>query len=333
VRRQFAHAIDVMPTVLDLAGVDAPDGIDGTSFAGALDDAAAPERHETQYFEMLGSRAIYHRGWKAVTFKPLAPMYDPGEDPDAPFEDDVWELYHVAEDLSETNDLAAQEPERLAELVALWWEEARHNDVLPLDNRPLAALLDPRPNRRIARDRYVYHPNGALVPEAVAVNVRNRSHTISADVTVRSGVVPNGTLIALGSALGGWSLYVLDGCLHYVHNLGGRERHRITSDVRIGPGAHTLGFRFEKTAEFAGTGTLVVDGRDVGTGDVPFFTPVRFSITGAGLTVGYELGPAIGDDYVAPFRFNGVLDRVVVDVSGEPHRDVEAEYDAIMSEQ
>jgi arylsulfatase len=333
VRRQFAHAIDVMPTVLELAGVAAPDGIDGTSFAYALDDAAATERHDTQYFEMLGSRAIYRRGWKAVTFKPLGAMYDTDADPDAPFEDDVWELYHVAEDLSETNDLAVHEPERLQAMIDTWWEEARRNDVLPLDNRPLAALLNPRPTRRGARERYEYHPNGAVVPEPVAVNVRNRSHTITAQVDVPDGVVPEGVIVALGSTLGGWTLYLVDGRLHYVHNLGGRERHRIASEARVGAGTHTLGFRFDKTGEYAGTGTLVLDGRDVGTGDIPFFTPVRFSITGAGLTVGYELGPAISDDYVAPFRLNGTLHRVVVDVSGAPHRDVEAEYDAIMSEQ
>jgi arylsulfatase len=260
-------------------------------------------------------------------------MYGDGLDPDAPFTDDVWELYHVAEDLTETNDLAAAEPERLRGLVELWWEEARRNDVLPLDNRPLAALLNPRPHRRAIRDRYVYYPRGAVVPEAVAVNVRNRTHRITAEVDVPEGVVPDGVLVAMGSALGGWVLYALDGRLRYVHNLAGKERHRISSDVVIGAGAHQLGFHFEKTAEFTGRGTLLVDGAPVGTGDIPFFTPVRFSITGAGLSVGYELGPAIADDYVAPFPFAGTLHRVVVDVRGDPHREPEAEFEAIMSEQ
>ncbi len=130
---------------------------------------------------MLGSRGIYHDGWKAVTFKPLGPMYDDGIDPDAPFEDDVWELYHVAEDFSECHDLAASEPERLAELVDLWWEEARRYQVLPLDNRPIAALLAPR-RPFDDRDRYVFWPNGASIPENVTVNVRNRNHTITAEV-------------------------------------------------------------------------------------------------------------------------------------------------------
>jgi arylsulfatase len=332
-RRQFAHAIDVMPTVLDVAGVEVPADLDGTSFAYALDDATAEERHGTQYFEMLGSRAIYHRGWKAVTFHPLGPMYDDGLDPDAPFSDDVWELYHVTEDLSETVDLAGEHPERLRDLVDLWWDEARSNDVLPLDNRPLAALLHPRPHAYRARDRYVYHPGGAVVPEAVAVNVRNRDHTITAHVDVASGATPSGVLVALGSALGGWSLYVLDGRLHYVHNLAGKDQHRIASDARVGAGSHTLAFRFVKTAEFVGTGTLLVDDEPCGTGDIPFFTPVRFSITGAGLTVGYELGPAISHDYTAPFPFDETLQRVEIDVHGEEQRDVQAELEAIMREQ
>jgi len=335
VRRQFTHAIDVMPTVLELAGLDAreDDDLDGTSFAYLLHDAGADERHDTQYFEMLGSRAIYHCGWKAVTFKPLGPMYDDGLDPDAPFADDVWELYHVAEDLSETNDLAASEPERLEQLIDLWWREAHANDVLPLDNRPLAALLAPGPYAFQDRARYVYRPHGAVVPETAAVNVRNRSHAIVAHVEIRDDVVANGVLLALGSTLGGWVLYALDGRLRYVHNLAGKELHRITSDAVIPPGAHRLGFRFEKTAEYAGHGTLVVDDEPVGHGGIPFFTPVRFSITGAGLSVGYEAGPAISDDYRAPFPFNATLHRVTVDVDGAPHREPEAEYEAIMSEQ
>jgi arylsulfatase len=340
-RHQFAHAIDVLPTLLELIGVEAPaeiagvpqSTIEGTSFAYLLDDGDASERHAVQYFEMLGSRGIYVEGWKAVTFKPLGPMYDDGLDPDAPFDDDVWELYHVAADLSETTDLAAREPQRLQELVDLWWHEARRNDVLPLDNRPLAALLSPRPHRHRDREQYVYWPNGAVVPESVAVNVRNRDHAITADVDVPDGVVPDGVLVALGSALGGWVLYALAGRLHYVHNLAGKERHRIASSTAIGAGAHSLAFRFEKTAEYAGRGTLLVDGEEVGRGDIPFFTPVRFSITGSGLSVGYELGPAISDDYVAPFPFNAVVHRVVVDVRGTAPRNVEAEYEAIMSEQ
>jgi arylsulfatase len=341
IRHQFAHAIDVLPTVLELAGIEAPAvvdsvaqaPIDGTSFLYALADAEAPGQHHTQYFEMLGSRAIHHRGWKAVTFHALGNMYNDGLDADAPFDDDVWELYHVDEDLSETRDLAAVEPERLAEMIDLWWEEARRNDVLPLDNRPLNAILNPRPRRRGSRDRYVYRAFGAPVPEPSAVHLPNRAHTITAEVEIAAGEVMQGVLLAMGSALGGFSLYLHDGRLRYVHNLYAKERHVIGSDEVIAPGSHELSYVYTKTKGFSGTGRLMVDGRVVGEGDIPLFTPMSFSGTGGGLTCGYEVGPAVGDDYAAPFRCTAKIRRVTVDVSGEHERDPMAVFQAIMSEQ
>ncbi len=207
-RRQYAHAVDILPTVLELVGVAEPaeiDGIeqsriDGTSFAYVLDEAGerAPGRHHTQHFEMLGSRAIYHDGWKAVTFHPVGPLYDDGLRSNAPFDDDVWELYHVAEDVSEIHDRAAEFPEKVDELVALWWEEARRNDVLPLDNRVLDAMSHKHDRRRY-QDTYRYFQGGAQVPEWVAVDVRNRSHAIAVDIETPPGVAPEGTLLALGS--------------------------------------------------------------------------------------------------------------------------------------
>jgi hypothetical protein len=323
----------VLPTILELVGVAPPSDIDGTSFVYALDDPTAAERHDTQYFEMFASRGIYHRGWKAVTFHPLGRLYDDGLDPDAPFEDDVWELYHVAEDASETLDLAADEPARLQSMIDLWWHEARRNDVLPLDNRPLAAIMNPRPSARAERERFVYYPHTAPVPESVAVNVRNRSHRISADVHVADGTLPNGIVLALGSVLGGFAFYLRDGRLRYVHNLYGKRRDSVASKAVVPPGGHVVAFVFTKTADFAGRAELFLDGGCVGRGEIAQFTPVRFSITGAGLTCGYERGPAIGDDYTAPFAANFEIERVVVDVSGRPYHDPEGEFEAIMSEQ
>ena len=236
----------------------------------------AGERHTTQYFEMFGNRAIYHDGWKAVTFKPLGHMYDDGIDPDAPFDDDVWELYHVADDLSECNDLAATHPEKLRELVDLWWREAAAYNVLPLDNRPLAALLNPRPRAQSERTRYTYFPHGSLVPEDVAVNVRNRAHTITAFVDIPDGLAVEGVLLAVGSVLGGFSFSVLDGCLHYVHNLAGIEQQRITSTQPIAPGPHTLTFECVSAGDYTGTGRLLVDGELVGEG-APSTSPPRGS--------------------------------------------------------
>ena len=205
--------------------------------------------------------------------------------------------------------------------------------MLPLDNRPLFAILNPRPTTRQSRSTYVYYPNGAPVPEAVAVNVRNRSHTITATVTVPAGVVPEGTLLALGSVLGGFTFQMIDGRLRYVHNLYGARRDVVDSNAIVAAGAHRVAFRFTKTEEFTGRAELLLDEQVVGAGDIAHFTPMTFSYTGGGLTCGYEVGPPIGDGYEAPFRANVEIERVVVDVSGTPHRDPAAEYDAIMAEQ
>ncbi len=343
IRHQFAHAIDVLPTVLELCGIEAPaviadvpqTPIDGASFAYLLGAGGrdAGERHTTQYFEMLGSRAIYHDGWKAVTFKPLGGMYGDGLDPDAPFDDDVWELYDKRNDFSECVDLAASEPSRLAAMIELWWSEARRNDVLPLDNRPLAALMNPRPRRRADRSRTVLRAHGAMIPELVAPNVRNRTHAITVTIEVPEGVVGNGVLVGLGSVLGGWVLYLLDGRLTYVHNHVGRRIDRVESNTVVGPGRHVLRAEVTAPGDFSADVRLVVDDATVGEGNVPSFTAARFSITGSGLTCGYEVGPAISPDYTAPFTANVDIVGALIDVQGTAIVDPESEFAAIMSEQ
>ena len=342
VRRQYAHAIDILPTVLDLVGVDPPDQIegvaqshlDGTSFAYVLDEpgAEAPGRHHTQHFEMLGSRAIYHDGWKAVTFHPVGPLYDDGLRSNAPFDDDVWELYHVAEDVSEVHDRAAEFPEKVTELVALWWEEARRNDVLPLDNRVLEVMAHKHDRRRY-QDTYRYFPGGAQVPEWVAVDVRNRSHGMTVDVDVPEGTVAHGTLLALGCALGGWSLHVLDGRLRYVHNLHGQSLYEVVARAPLASGRHRVEFRFDKDQGAGGLATLLVDGEPVGEAGVARFTPVAFNEVGVGLTCGYEWGPAVGTDYEAPFTFNGTIVRAEVRATGPVVHDPVADVAAILASQ
>ena len=199
-RHQFAHATDILPTVLELAGIEAPatidyvpqTPIDGISFAALLDPdgADAPPHRVTQYFEMFGSRAIYHDGWKAVTFKPIGPLYDDGLNWNAPFSEDRWELYHVAEDPTELHDLAEAEPGRLSDMVERWWVEARRNQVLPLDNRILHTLVNPKPDRRTPGLATTYYPGTSPVPETVAANMKNRGHVIEVDVTVPKGPRP-----------------------------------------------------------------------------------------------------------------------------------------------
>ena len=340
IRHQFAHAIDILPTVLDLIGIEPPDEIrgvpqspiEGVSFARVLRDPDAPEEHTTQYFEMLGSRAIYHQGWKAVTFHPMAALYDDGLDPDAPFEDDVWELYHVAEDPSECHNLAEREPERLQRMIDLWWEEARKYQVLPLDNRPLAALANPR-RPHDDRAHVVVYPGGAPIPEHHAINVRNRTHTITATIAAVDGVRLEGVILAMGTVLGGWSFHVLDGRLRYASNYVGKKTWTVESDVAIGPGEHTVAMEFRSNGDFSGTARLLLDGEVVGEGGIEMTTPVRYSITGAGLTCGWEQGPPVGPGYRAPFDFTGRLGPVTVDVEGAAHEDLVATFASIMAEQ
>jgi len=343
IRHQFAHAIDVLPTVLELAGVTAPshlEGVaqshlDGISFAPLLGAGGAgrPGARTTQHFEMFGSRAIYHDGWKAVTFHPVGPVYDDGLNPNAPFDDDVWELYHVAEDLSETDDRAGAEPERLAAMIDLWWEEAARNDVLPLDNRPLWALINKKPDHRRDRATFRYFQGGAPVPESVAVPVQNRSHAVRVDVTLAEGADPDGVLLAVGSALGGWSLHFLDGHLVYVHNLYGKQRDVLRSPQPLGSGSYQVAFEFTKDEGLGGPARLLVDGEVLVEGTIARFTAAGFNGVGVGLTCGYEWGPAVGVGYEAPFPFNGRIRRAVVEVTGPVVRNPLAEIAAILAEQ
>ncbi|MFO7280467.1 MAG: arylsulfatase [Thermoanaerobacterales bacterium] len=339
VRRQYVHAIDIVPTVLEVVGVDPPevvDGVpqqplDGVSFAYTFADPEAPERHTTQYYEMFGCRAIYHEGWKAVVYHPLQDE-EPGLDRAG------WELYDLRADPSECHDLAAERPELLQALVERWWVEAARNHALPLDNRPFSDLVLGRPKPVAPRRRYVYRPHRAPVPEIVAADTRNRAHTITAHVELDGRTAPQGVLAVQGSVLGGWSFHLLPGGrLCYVHNLSGWQLHRVEADVgdRLTPGRHTLAFRFTPGSGGAPhRGVLLVDGEEVGAGTIERTTWGRYSLTGAGLTVGWarDFSPA-DRDYRGAFRFTGRIDRVEIEVEGEPQVDAAAEaLDAIASQ-
>ena len=341
VRHQYVHAIDVLPTLLDVIGVDLPDRVggveqvpfDGVSFAPTFDDDAADEVHAVQYYEMLGCRALYDRGWKAVTYHEIQ-ADEPGLDR-AP-----WELYDLRTDPSECHDLAAAEPERLAAMVDRWWQEAERNQVLPLDNRPFSDLVFQRPETVPPRNRYRYWPGRAPVPESVAVNVRARAHTVTAHVTVAADHVGpvEGVLIAQGSVLGGWSLHLLadptgaggPSRLVYVHNLAGWRHYRVEAEIEpLGPGDHRLTFAFVPPAA-----ELRVDDVVVGRGEVRRTVWSRFSLTGAGLTAGWspDFSPA-AQDYRGHFPFTAALHHVDVDVPGDPVHDPDAEAEAIIASQ
>jgi arylsulfatase len=328
VRRQYVHAIDLLPTLLDAIGVAAPatvggvdqQPLDGASFAATFADSGAPEHRTTQYYEMFGCRALYHDGWKAVTYHEIQ-SDEPGLDR-AP-----WELHDLRADPSECHDLADREPERLAALVEMWWAEAERNQVLPLDNRPFSELVFGRPPSVAARARYTYWPGRPPVPEQVAVNVRGRPHTLSAHVTVEPGHgMPEGVLAVQGSVLGGWSFHLLaGGRLCYVHNLAGWRLDRIEAPIGpLPPGDHVLGIRFAPPRL-----ELVVDGTVVGAGEIRRTAWARLSLTGAGLTAGWapDLSPADGD-YRGRFPFTGTLHRVEVEVEAAEGAGLDPEQEA-----
>ena len=336
VRSQYVHAIDILPTLLEVIGVDAPGSvngveqrpIDGTSFAYTFDDARAPERHTSQYSEMLGCQAMYQDGWKAVTYHEIQV--------DTPGLDQVtWELYDLRADPSECHDLAAAEPERLAAMIERWWAEAERNNVLPLDNRPFSELVFDRPLSFAERARYTYWPGRQPVPESVAVNVRGRPHAVTAHVTIPADLqVAEGALLVQGSVLGGWSFHLLaDGRLVYVHNLAGWRSYRVEAPVspsgRLAPGEHTLAMRFDPPEV-----RLLVDGVDVGGGTVKRTLWSRFSLTGAGLTAGWspDFSPA-DEDYRGRFEFTGTLHRVDIDIAGTAVVDPEVEANDIIASQ
>jgi hypothetical protein len=280
---------------------------------------------------MLGSRGIWHNGWKAVTTHPTLSGW-------SHFEDDEWELYHTDVDRSEVHNLAAEEPGKLREMVGLWFAEAGANLGFPLDDRSAFEIfVSPRPVLSPPRNRYAYYPDSAEVPEAQAVNVRNRSFTIGALVDI-PGPGVNGVLFAHGSRFGGHSLYVKDDHLHYAYNFVGLFEQKVVSTTPIPTGKNLiLSASFEKTSENppgVANGTLSIWHGDVKVGEGQIKTqPGGFAIAGEGLCVGRDSGAGVTDDYpgTMPWRFTGgTIHRVAVDVSGEPYVDLEREAQAML---
>jgi arylsulfatase A-like enzyme len=334
-RHQYVHAIDVMPTLLELTGIPAPREIagvlqspfDGASFVHTLLDATAPSGRLTQYYEMLGSRALYHDGWKAVAFHPPVPMAYDGSDATRSFDDDAWELYHVAKDFSECHDVTAQYPEKLAELQALWWREAERNQVLPLNNQP-GRFGD----ARFRRERYVFFPGISSIPETMAPNLRNRRFQLLASLRVPAKGACDGVIIAHGGHCGGYALYLAGRRLHYVNNLLGAEITTISASVELPAGEVLLRATFTPTARFAGDLELWYGDVPVGRGHIPRTTPLTYGVDP--FAVGYQrmtpIAPALeGAAAITP----GVLDHVVIEVSGKSYRDPEREERARLAMQ
>jgi len=334
VRDQYLHAVDIVPTLYDLLGVTPPpvikgytqSEIEGESFAASITDPSAPER-ETQFYSMLGQRAIYHQGWLANTLHPPLSGW-------SGFDQDEWELYHLAEDRTQSNNVANDHPELLEKLKGLWFYNAGVYSGLPLDDRSAMEILtSDRPQPSPPRNRYIYYPDTADIPESVAVNIRRRSYTIAA-ATVLDSADAEGVLFAHGGFPGGHSLYLKDGKLHYVYNWLGEKIQTVSSTRSIEQGRHLFVAEFDKTgddpdtASSIGTLTLFIDTEAVGSAEI-MTQPGNFALTGDGLCVGRDSLSAVSPDYVPPFDFNGgTIDRVVVDVSGDDYIDHEKEAQA-----
>jgi arylsulfatase len=340
IRHQYHHAIDIVPTILDCLGIAAPDAIkghvqspiDGVSMRYSFTDPSAPSARRTQFFSMLGSRAIWHDGWKAVTTHPTISGW-------SHFNDDIWELYHTDTDRSELHNLAAEQPDKLREMVNLWFAEAGANGAFPLDDRtPLEVLNTPRPQLTSPRNRYIYYPDVADVPEAQAVNIHNRSYSIGALVDI-AGPGTQGVIFAHGSWFGGHALYVKDSRLHYVYNFVGVMEQKVvaTEDMPAGEDL-ILSASFDKDGEdppgvATGILSLYYGDRKVGEGRIKN-QPGYFELAGEGLCIGRDSGAAVTGDYPGerPYRFTGgTIKRVAIDVSGRPYVDMEREAAAMLA--
>ena len=336
IRHQYHHAIDIVPTVLDCLGIDAPPvikgytqtPIEGCSMRYSFDDARAATHRGTQFYMMLGSRGIYHDEWKAMTTHPTLCGW-------GHFLEDTWELYHLSEDRAECRNLADTNPLKLQELISYWFNEAGKYNGLPLDDRlPSEIIPVKRPLASKDRPRYVYYPGTARVPEGVAVNVRNRSYIIGALADI-SDANAQGIIFTEGSRFGGHVLYLKERRLHYVYNFVGMLEQHVTSNVEIPTGENIiLSASFEKQKEDPpgvanGTLTLFINDKAVGT--MPMKTqPGSFGLDG-GLLIGRTGGSTVTGDYIAPFPFTGgTLKRVVVDVSGEAYLDLERQAEAML---
>lgn len=331
VRNQYHHAVDIVPTILEICGLEMPKVYRGVeqyplsgvsmkySFDAKPDDAT--QKH-VQYFSMLGTRAIWQDGWKAVAVH--APLTNKGN-----FDKDVWELYHVDVDRSESHDLAKENPEKLEALKKLWMEEAEKNFALPQDDRTATQLLTvERPTEEAPRESYTYYPHASAIPEAVAVSVRGKSYKIVANVELTAN--SSGVIFAHGSRFGGHSLFIKDKKLYYVYNFLGIKPEQVLVSGVLKPGNYIVGMEFirEKAGEnneSIGTAKLYVNDKEVAQG--PMRTQIgKFTLSGDGLCVGFDSGDNVSQLYKAPGEFKGgTISFVTVSTEGKAYLDLEKE--------
>jgi arylsulfatase A-like enzyme len=327
VRNQFFHVIDVAPTVLEAAGIPQPymvnsvgqAPIEGVSMKYTFEDAAAEELHDTQYFEMFGNRGIYHKGWTAVT-RHRTPWILTGAAP--PFDDDVWELYDTNKDWSQAQDLAKAMPDKLHELQRLWLIEATRHNLLPMDDRG-AERFDPavagRPVIISGNSQVLANGMGGLNENGV-ISLKNKSYSVTAQVTVPAGTTANGVILAQGGIPGGWMFYVKDGMPTYLYNLLGIHEFKTTATEAVPSGTHQVRMEFAYDGGGPAKGgnvTLYIDGKPVGSGRVEQTAPIIFSadeLTEVGRKGGSPMTPDMPPGKNA---FNGSVDIVAIEASGD----------------
>jgi arylsulfatase len=339
VRNQYHHAVDIVPTILELCGLEMPKVYRGVeqyplsgvsmkySFDAKPDD---PTQKHVQYYTMLGTRAIWQDGWKAVAVH--APLTDKGK-----FDQDKWELYHVAVDRSESKDLAKENPEKLEALKKLYDEEAKKNFAYPLDDRTATQILTlERPTEEKPQDAYTYYPHTSSVPEAVAVNVRGKSFKIISNIEITANA--SGVIFAHGSRFGGHSLFIKDHKLYYVYNFLGITQQQMVSPTALKPGKYTVGMEFNKESagkygESVGTMQLYINDKAVAKG--PMMAQVgKFTLVGDGLCVGYDSGDPVSRLYASPGEFKGgTIAFVKVSTGKEQYLDLEKEAARVLAKE
>jgi len=342
IRSQFSHLIDIVPTIYEAAGITPPDAMDGVdqkpldgmSLMYTFDNAKAPNRHTTQYFEMFGNRAIYKDGWMASTTPLRMPWITLGFEPNP--DDFKWELYNVDEDFSQADNLAEKNPAKLKELQAAFDTEAKKYNVYPLDSSA-APRLNPmiRPSLTRGRSEFTYYPGMIRIPEGSAPDFKNKSWTVAAEVTIpESGA--SGVLAAIGGRFGGWALLMKDSKPEFAYAFSNQPEHkfRVRSDQPVPPGNHVvrIAFRYDGGGYGKGaTGVLFVDEKQVAEGRIPHSIGIRFSLDET-FDIGEDIGTPVVEDYAdkMPFRFTGTLKKLMVVL--EPEKLSEEERERLLAE-
>ena len=326
IRSQFHHIIDVAPTILAMTGIASPDilngikqkPIEGVSMAYSFDHAAAPTTHPTQYFELMSNRGIYSNGWMASTTPQRLPWIATGPDPKP--ESFKWELYNIAQDFSQSRDLASANPAKLKELQAIFDVEAKKYNVYPLETSfATRADVTLRPSLTLGRSSFAYYPGAIRISEGTAPDTKNRSFSVTANIIVPKGGA-NGVLATQGGNFGGWGLFVNDGKPQFVYAFSNQPQHkfRIASKTALAPGKHVVRFDLQYDGGGRGKGALgvlTVDGAKVAEGRIATTIANRYSLDET-FDVGQDTGTAVVDDYTVkmPFLFSGTLEKLTVDL-------------------